>query len=490
MRRVQGARAPCLGSGASSPGGSGQNPAERKGKMSDNMPSVSVDGFNMPFSTEAEQSVLGCVLLDSECLPLVMEMLPEPEYFYLYNHKAIYRAMIDLFTVNKPVDFITILEQLRNEKDFEEGNVKSYLLQIADIVPSISRAADYCNIVKEKYLLRSLILSSREIIEDASSAGDNVSGIIDSAEQRIFDLRDEKSVKGLERINSVIYETFDRLDLLNSPESEQYRALPTGISALDNTITGLNRSDLILLAARPGMGKTSFALNIARYVAVKAKKKIAFFSLEMSKEQLASRLLSTEGLITGTKLRTGKLNDEEWVRLIEAGEILSRTELYLDDTPGITIPEMKAKVRRLRGVDLIIIDYLQLMKSSRRIDNRVQEISEITRNLKIMAKEFNVPVITLSQLSRASEQRAEHEPQLSDLRDSGSIEQDADIVLFLYREGYYQSTKAGNKNPEDVDMNSGQCIVAKNRHGETRSVPLHWQGEFMRFTSQELSRGE
>ena len=209
----------------------------------------------------------------------------------------------------------------------------------------------------------------------------------------------------------------------------------------------------------------------------------------MSKEQLASRLLSTEGLIEGTKLRTGKLDGDEWTRLIEAGDILSKTEMYLDDTPGITVPEMKAKIRRLRYVDLIIIDYLQLMKASRRIDNRVQEISEITRNLKIMAKEFNVPVITLSQLSRASEQRAEHEPQLSDLRDSGSIEQDADIVLFLYREGYYQSTKQGS-NPENVDMNSGQCIVAKNRHGETRSVPLHWQGEFMRFTSQELSRGE
>ena len=265
--------------------------------------------------------------------------------------------------------------------------------------------------------------------------------------------------------------------------------MPTGISDLDRTITGLNRSDLILLAARPGMGKTSFALNIARHVAVKAKKRVAFFSLEMSKEQLASRLLSTEGLIEGTKLRTGKLSGDEWTRLIEAGDILSKTEMYLDDTPGITVPEMKAKIRRLKHVDLIIIDYLQLMSASRRIDNRVQEISEITRNLKIMAKEFNIPVITLSQLSRASEQRAEHEPQLSDLRDSGSIEQDADIVLFLYREGYYQSTK-GAGSPDSVDMNSGQCIVAKNRHGETRSVPLHWQGEFMRFTSQEYSRGE
>lgn len=457
--------------------------------MNDEISSVSVDGLNLPYNAEAEQAVLGAVLLDSDCLTTVMEILPTADFFHLSNHKMIYQAMVDLFTVSKPVDFVTILEQLRHEKNFEEGNIKGYMLQLAEIVPSISRVPEYCNIVKEKFLLRSLIIASREVIDEAASPNDNVDKLIDSAEQRIFDIRDDHKVKGLERINTVILETFDRLDILNSPDSDEYKALPTGISSLDKTITGLNRSDLILLAARPGMGKTSFALNIARHVAVKAKKKVAFFSLEMSKEQLASRLLSTEGLIEGTKLRTGKLSGDEWTRLIEAGDILSKTEMYLDDTPGITVPEMKAKIRRLRGVDLIIIDYLQLMKASRRIDNRVQEISEITRNLKIMAKEFNVPVITLSQLSRASEQRAEHEPQLSDLRDSGSIEQDADIVLFLYREGYYQSTKS-NSNPENVDLNSGQCIVAKNRHGETRSVPLHWQGEFMRFTQQELSRGE
>ncbi len=452
---------------------------------------MNTDGLSLPYSAEAEQSVLGSILLDSEVLSTVMEIIPSAEYFHLSNHKAIYQAMIDLFTVSRPVDFVTVLEQLRNTKGFEEGSIKTYLVQLADIVPSISRVGEYCNIVKEKYLVRRLILASREIIDDSTHPIDNVSKLIDSAEQRIFDIRDNRNIKGLERINTVIFQTFDRLDMLNSVDNDDYKALPTGISGLDKTISGLNRSDLILLAARPGMGKTSFALNIARHVAVKAKKRIAFFSLEMNKEQLASRLLSTEGLIEGTKLRTGKLDNDEWTRLIEAGDILSKTEMYFDDTPGITVPEMKAKIRRLKNVDLVIIDYLQLMSSSRRIDNRVQEISEITRSLKIMAKEFNIPVITLSQLSRASEQRTEHEPQLSDLRDSGSIEQDADIVLFLYREGYYQSTKSGkNIDPDSVDMNSGQCIVAKNRHGETRSIPLHWQGEFMRFTSQELSRGE
>ncbi len=453
--------------------------------MSENEVSMSVDGMNLPYSVEAEQSVLGAILMDSEWLSNVMEILPTGEYFYVTTHRAIYQAMIELFTLSCPVDFITVLEKLKETGDPAGTEYKTYLMQLCNIVPSISRVEEYARIVRDRYLLRSLIVSSREIISDASQPVSEVSRLIDSAEQRIFDIRDNKSMKGLEKVGDVILQTFDRLDLLNSPESDQYKGIPTGIGALDNTITGLNRSDLILLAARPGMGKTSFALNIARHVSVTCKRRVAFFSLEMTKEQLASRLLSTEGLIEGTKLRTGKLSEEEWVRLIEAGDVLSKADMYMDDTPGITVPEMKAKLRRLKKVDLVIIDYLQLMSASRRIDNRVQEISEITRNLKILAKEFNVPVITLSQLSRASEQRAEHKPQLSDLRDSGSIEQDADIVLFLYREDYYKNDEGKD---EDSDKNSGECIVAKNRHGETRSVPLHWQGEFMRFTSQVLER--
>ena len=438
------------------------------------------DGYNLPYSAEAEQSVLGSILLDSDCLARVMDILPSGEFFHLSVHREIYSTMLELFTLSKPVDLITILDRLKGKKDITDGDTKSYLMQLAEIVPSISRVEEYARIVRDKYLTRSLIVASREIIDDAGHPVDEVSKLIDSAEQRIFDIRDGKSTKGLEPISDVILETFDRLDMLNSDESELYKGIPTGIGLLDNVITGLNRSDLILLAARPGMGKTSFALNIAKHVAMKCKRKVAFFSLEMTKEQLASRLLSMEALISGTTLRTGKLSSEEWVRLIEAGDVLSKSQIYLDDTPGITVPEIKAKLRRLKNVDLVLIDYLQLMSASRRIDNRVQEISEITRNLKILAKEFMVPVVTLSQLSRASEQRAEHKPQLSDLSDSGSIEQDADIVLFLYREDYY---KTNENDSDDADKNSGECIVAKNRHGETRSVPLHWQGEFMRFTS-------
>lgn len=450
--------------------------------MADTTITAGYDGLNLPYSPEAEQSVLGAILLDSACLDRIAEILPRPEYFYLANHKLIYAAMLDMFTLGKPVDFVTVLEQLKQENSFEEASGKTYLLQLAQIVPSISNVETYAFIVRDKYDVRTLITTARDIIEDAADGAADAASLLDSAEQRIFDIRRGKNMQGLQRISEVIIQTFDRLDMLNSEESDLYKGIPTGIKDLDDTITGLNRSDLILLAARPGMGKTSFALNIARHVAVMEKRRVAFFSLEMTKEQLASRMLSTEALVGGTKLRTGKLSEDEWVRLIEAGDVLSKSQVYFDDTPGITVPEMKAKLRRLKDVDLVIIDYLQLMSGGKRIDNRVQEISEITRNLKIMAKEINVPVITLSQLSRASEQRAEHRPVLSDLRDSGSIEQDADIVMFLYRPDYYTQ---GEGPDTGEDKNSGECIVAKNRHGEARTVQLHWQGEFMRFTAQE-----
>ena len=395
--------------------------------------------------------------------------------------------MLEMFTLGQPIDFVTVLDNLKKDSDFEENTAKTYLLQLAQIVPSIKNAQTYAYIVRDNYDVRTLITTARDIIEDASSGTNDAAMLLDSAEQRIFDIRQGKNMQGLQRINETIIETFDRLDALNSDENQLYQGIPTGIYDLDETITGLNRSDLILLAARPGMGKTSFALNIARHVAVKEKRKVAFFSLEMTKEQLTARLLSTEAMVGGVKLRIGKLADDEWIRLVEAGDVLSKTEIYFDDTPGITVPEMKAKLRRLKNVDLVVIDYLQLMSGGRRIDNRVQEISEITRNLKIMAKEINVPVLTLSQLSRASEQRSDHRPLLSDLRDSGSIEQDADIVLFLYRNDYYRD---GDNVDEDFDKNSGECIIAKNRHGETRAVPLHWQGEFMRFTAKEVRRSE
>ena len=452
--------------------------------MADSLFSGSYDGLNMPYSPEAEQAVLGAIILDSTVFDKVVDYIKSPEYFYVALHKLIFMQMQEMINFGAAIDFVTLLEKLKQNKVFDEATGKTYLMDLVNNCPSISNAEAYAKVIADKYNIRRLITASREIIDDASAGDEEPSVLIDSAEQKIFDIRKGNEKSGLERINSVILQTFDRLDALNSETDDSMKPISTGIGDLDRVITGLNRSDLILLAARPGMGKTSFALNIARNAACTSKKTVAFFSLEMSKEQLASRLLSTEALISGTKLRTGKLNDEEWSRLIPASDVLSKAELYLDDTPGITITEMKSRLRRLRNLDLVVIDYLQLMGSGRRIDNRVQEISEITRNLKILAKEMNVPVITLSQLSRASEQRTDHRPQLSALRDSGSIEQDADIVLFLYREGYY-SEKSAEQAAPTADMNSGECIVAKNRHGEAKSVKLHWQGEFMRFTGTE-----
>ncbi|MGN1111923.1 MAG: replicative DNA helicase, partial [Acutalibacteraceae bacterium] len=395
----------------------------------------SYDGLNMPYSPEAEQAVLGAIILDSNVFDRVVDHIRSADYFYVALHKMIFATMQEMINFGAAIDFVTLLEKLKQNKAFDEATGKTYLMDLVNNCPSISNAEAYAKVIADKYSIRRLITASREIIDDATAGEEEPSVLIDSAEQKIFEIRRGNEKSGLENIKSVVLQTFDRLDALNKETDDSMKPIPSGIGDLDRVITGLNRSDLILLAARPGMGKTSFALNIARYAACTAKKTVAFFSLEMSKEQLASRLLSTEALISGTKLRTGKLSEEEWSRLIPASDVLSNSELYLDDTPGITITEMKSRLRRLHNLDLVIIDYLQLMASGRRIDNRVQEISEITRNLKILAKEMNVPVITLSQLSRASEKRDDHRPQLSDLRDSGSIEQDADIVLFLYREG-------------------------------------------------------
>ena len=457
--------------------------------MADNTFTGEFNPTNLPYSAEAEQAVLGAVIIDNAMFDNVMDYVKTPDYFYLSLHKLIFSAMQEMMNFGQAIDFVTLLNKLKQNSGFDEAAGKTYLVNLVDTCPSPSRAASYAKIVADKYKLRMLITASREIIDDAAAAEEDTSVLLDSAEQRIFDIRSDGEKGGLEKLSSVLLQTFDRLDSLNREADESVRPVSTGIGDLDRVITGLNRSDLIILAARPGMGKTSFALNIARNVACKSKKSVAFFSLEMSKEQLASRLLSSEALVGGTKLRTGKLTDEEWQRLIPASDILKNANLYIDDTPGITITEMKSRLRRLREIDLVVVDYLQLMSSTRRIDSRVNEISEITRSLKIMAKELNVPVITLSQLSRASEQRPDHRPQLSDLRDSGSIEQDADIVLFLYREGYYDKNGDDNAAAPAVDMNSGECIVAKNRHGEMNTVKLHWQGEFMRFTDVETRYG-
>ncbi len=390
--------------------------------MADNTFTGDYNPANLPFSAEAEQAVLGAIIIDNAMFDNVLDYVKSADYFYISLHKIIFEAMQEMMNFGRAIDFVTLLDILKQNSAFEEATGKPYLVDLVNNCPAPSNAAAYAQIVADKYKLRRLITASREIIDDATAAADDPTVLLDSAEQRIFDIRSGSEKGGLERLSAVLLQTFDRLDSLNRDADESVRPVSTGIGDLDRVITGLNRSDLIILAARPGMGKTSFALNIARNVACQSKKTVAFFSLEMSKEQLASRLLSSEALVGGTKLRSGKLTDEEWTRLVPASDILKNADMYIDDTPGITITEMKSRLRRLRQLDLVVVDYLQLMSSTRRIESRVNEISEITRSLKIMAKELNVPVITLSQLSRASEQRPDHRPQLSDLRDSGSIE--------------------------------------------------------------------
>ena len=306
--------------------------------------------------------------------------------------------------------------------------------------------------------------------------------LLDAAEQRIFEIRQGKDATGLQRIDEIIVDAYDHLQKLSGDNREEYSGIPSGFKGLDNLLTGLNKSDLILLAARPAMGKTSFALNIATNVALRSKKAVAIFSLEMTKEQLVLRMLSSEASIPSNSLRTGQLKPDDWVKLAASADVLSKSRIYVDDTSGINVAEMKAKLRRIEDLGLVVIDYLQLMSSGRRVDNRVQEVSEITRSLKIMAKDLDVPVITLSQLSRGPDARADHRPILSDLRESGSIEQDADIVLFLYRDAYY--------NRDSDEHNIAECIVSKNRHGETDSVKLTWDGQFTRFGNPEFYRDE
>lgn len=441
---------------------------------------LSLEDVKLPYSLEAEQSVLGSILIDPQCLYQVLDVL-KPQYFYLPQHREIFTAMVTMFSQSSAIDIVTLLDELKTAGVYDEAGGKAYLLQLAEIVPSVANVAAYAKIVEEKYYLRSLITASKEIISAASEESDDVRAIMDAAEQKIYDIRQDKSSDGLKHIREVILETYDRLHKISSEDKDKYQGMPTGFSELDRMTSGLNRSDLILIAARPAMGKSAFALNIAHNVAKKGGT-VAFFSLEMTREQNVSRMLAAEGEIENTALRSGELQDDDWVKLAQAADALSKCNIYFDDTSGITVPEIKAKCRRIKGLNLVVIDYLQLMSSGRHIENRVQEVSEMTRGLKIMAKDLDVPVVTLSQLSRGTESRTGHKPMLSDLRESGSIEQDADIVLFLYREDYYEQNEANH--------NQATCIIGKNRHGAVGEVPLHWDGAHTRFTSAERYRDE
>ncbi len=447
-----------------------------------------LDGGRLPYSVEAEQSVLGAVIIDPKCLNDIAPLM-KTEYFYIPQHKEIYSAMAEMYELSQTIDFVSLLEKLKRDGVYDEAGGKAYLTQLVQTVPSAANVLTYVSIIRERYYARALMTAAQDIIKDINENALDSGKLLDSAEQRIYEIRQGREISGLTHIKSVIEnETYDRLSKISDPETrEDYIGIPCGIGELDRMITGLNKSDLIILGARPGMGKTSFALNIVRNVAMNTGRTVCFFSLEMTRDQLAQRMLSSEAGIKSEKLRTGELDDDEWTRLAQAGDALSKADIYFDETSSITVPEMKAKLRRMKKVDLVVIDYLGLMHSARQIDNRVQEISEITRNLKIMAKELKVPVIACAQLSRGTETKGKsHKPALSDLRDSGSIEQDADIVLFLYREAYYDNEKSDDEDRSDTSK--AECIVAKNRHGEIGSIDLHWDGQYTRFTSVDVFR--
>ncbi len=433
----------------------------------------------MPYSLEAEQTILGAALINSEVLPTVVERVG-PESFYNEQHRELYAIILRLFSTGTQVDIVVVLNEAMKQHIFETAQEgRKYLAALVEMVPSVANVASYCSIVAEKYYIRSLAYVAKNLLTDIAAGTGDAQQLLDSAEQKIFDIRQGKDVRGLVPLRDVIVEAYDHIGKIAGPDREKYIGARTGFGMLDAITSGLNKSDLILLAARPAMGKTAFALNIASNVARHSGKEVAIFSLEMSMEQLATRMLSTEALVDSNKLRSGKLSTDDWVRLASSASFLSGMGIFIDECSGVTVQQIKAKLRRMKNVGLVVIDYLQLMDSATKTDNRVLIISEITRQLKIMAKEIDIPVILLSQLNRGVEGRPDKRPLLSDLRESGSIEQDADIVMFLYRDSYY--------NKESERPNICECIVAKNRHGETGTVELIWDGQFTRFSSPERS---
>jgi len=422
----------------------------------------------VPYSLEAEQAVLGAVLIDPDRINDIADFLM-PNDFYIEQNAKIYEIMYGMFLDSKPIDVVTLLENMKAAGVYEEGQSKKYILQLAEFVPTSANIKKYARIVWEKALMRGLIYASTDIINMCTDESEDFSRVLDIAEQKIYDITNGRKSYEFTPMLQIVSDAYQRISDLASGNSDKYKGLSTGLVDLDNIISGLNKSDLIVIAARPGVGKTSLAMNIAQHLTTRENRKVAVFSLEMSKEQLVTRMLATEARITGSRLIRGDLRADEWDRLTEAVDILVKSRLKIDDNPSITIAEMKAKLRREKNVDLVIIDYLQLMHSTKKSDNRVNEVADLTRSLKIMAKELNIPVIVLSQLSRDSERR--NEPMLSDLRESGAIEQDADIVLMLYRE----------EKAETGKMGIAKCKIAKNRHGRTDTIELYWDGEITQF---------
>lgn len=432
--------------------------------------------LQIPYSAEAEQSVIGAMILDRGASDKAMEVLTA-EDFYIRQNALIFSALYDMTNTGETIDPVTLIEKLKKRGEYDDAGGREYIVGVMEFVPTTANISRYIDIVKDKAVLRKLIKASGEISDLCYEGAEETNIIIDSAEQKIYNISNNRETTDLFDVKRVITSNIEQMEKIASGISP-VDGVTTGFKVLDRALTGvegagLNRTDLILLAARPGMGKTSLALNIASAAGIASGKDIVIFSLEMSKEQLVSRLLAAEGLVDSRKFKSGDLSEDEWSRVIAAAGRLSNTKIYIDENPAITVAEMKAKCRRQKNLGLIVIDYLQLMQSPSRSDNRTQEVAAISRALKIMAKELRVPVLCLSQLSRAPEGRSNKRPMLSDLRESGAIEQDADIVMFLYSDDYYSDDK---KEEYLVEL-----LIAKNRHGALGKVDLYWRGQYTRF---------
>ena len=436
-----------------------------------------------PHDIEAEQAVIGSMLTDQEAVYAAIERL-KPEDFYREDNKQIYTAILNIYNKAEPIDIITLKAELSSMGKLDAVGGLEYIVELPEKVPTTANVDRYIKIVEEKSLLRNLIRAANEILSSGYAQEDDVENIVDHAEKKIFDVMQKKSQKGYTTIKDVLVESFTKLEELYN-QKEHITGVPTGFAELDKKTAGLHGSELILIAARPAMGKSAFALNIGSYAATRANVPVAIFSLEMSKEQVGNRILCSEALVDSNNVRTGELNDEELGKLAETSGELSQAPIYIDDTPGISVMEIRAKCRKLKlekNIGLVIIDYLQLIQGSGKTSSREQEIAEISRSLKILAKEIEVPVIALSQLSRAVEARPDHRPMLSDLRESGSIEQDADIVMFIYREDYYN--KGESEEEENVKASSkglSEIIIAKHRNGPVGTVKLLFQGNITKF---------
>ncbi|MBO5306142.1 MAG: replicative DNA helicase, partial [Clostridia bacterium] len=430
----------------------------------------------LPFSLIAEQSLLGSIMIDPNSLNEIADLINADD-FYISEHTQIYLAMHELFLINSEIDVVTLIDMLVRKGIYDKSGGEEYLKTLCEVVPSALNVKDYAKIVKEKSVLRQLIAVCGEITETAYSEQEEVAHILDAAENKIFAIAQGRETKTFRHIREVLVDVHGHLrDLQENPDEVQ--GTKTGFSGLDKMLVGMGNSDLILVGARPGMGKTSFVLNIGTNVALQTKKTVCMFSLEMSCEQLVSRVLSSEAMVDSKLLRNGKLAKDDWDKLASVSAKLAGCDILIDDTPGITVTGMKAKLRRVKNLGLVVIDYLQLMQSDTRNDNRVQEVSEISRGLKLMAKELNVPVICCAQLSRGPESRTDKKPMLSDLRDSGAIEQDADVVMFLYRDEYYKT----DANSQDASI--AEVIIQKNRHGSTGTVEMGWIGRYTKFMTK------